>query len=130
MELVAKGKYLAGDLELHPGDDTLDRPHLSDERKARILADFPDLVEEIEDVDQYLADKGAANAARAELAAVVPAAEPVTNNPFEKSPATMTASDRFEQAPAENAKDLSPERKDAGLVIETPEAKAPRGKRK
>lgn len=121
MELIAMGTYRAPDFELNPGDDTLDHPHLSEERKTQILTDFPELVEEITDLKAHVAAKEARIAARvAEIAA-----EPEPHNPFETGPNTMTNADAFHVA-----KDVIPERKDAGLTIDTLESKAPRAKRK
>ena len=72
MELLAKQTYRAPDFELLPGNDTL-HLDLPDERKARILEDFPDLVEEIVDVEAYLLEK---QAPKAEVATEVVDGEP------------------------------------------------------
>ena len=126
MELVATGTYREAAFELWPGDDTLDLTFLDDERKASILADFPDKVQEITDLKQYKLDKAARKAQRDAEVLAAQAEEAKPYNPFDAQP--MTKADSFQNAP--EAKDLSPYRKDNGLEIETQEAKLTKGKRK
>ena len=76
MQLRAKGNYSAPEFDLAAGDDTL-HLDLTDERKAQMVEDFPELFEVIDE-----------------------------------------------------EKEVVPENKEAGLSIETQEAKAPRTKRK
>lgn len=126
MELVAIGTYREAAFELWPGDDTLELAFLDDERKASILADFPEKVQEITDIEQYKVEKAARLAARAAEREAAAAQEDKPYDPFNSQ--AMTSADAFSNAP--DAKDLSPYRKDTGLEIETQEAKLTKGKRK
>lgn len=123
MELAAKQTYREPSFEIWPGGDTIGMD-ISEEHKAQMLADFPEKLEVIEDVEAYTKEKTARLAAAAEkyMQEILAQYEDPASI-FKSDP--MTSKDSFEKE-----KDFEPETKEDALEIETPEAKQPKGKRK
>ena len=124
MELAAKQTYREPSFEIWPGGDTIGMD-ISEEHKAQMLADFPEKLEVIEDVEAYSKEKTARLAAAAEKYMQEILAQ-------YEDPASIFKSDpmTFKEDAFEKDKDFEPETKEDALEIETPEAKQPKGKRK
>ena len=92
MELRAKGTYRAPDFDLFEGQLTLDLSvEIAEERKARMLEDFPELFEVLDEAEELAIREqyAAADAAAHEKA------QPAEEAPAEEAPA--------EEAPADAA---------------------------
>lgn len=125
MELVAIQTYREPSFELWPGDDTIGKD-ISDEHKKRMLEDFPEKLQVIEDVDKFVKEKAARLAAEAEkrMQEIMAQYEDTPADIFKSDPMT-SKEDSFVKD-----KDFEPESKEKDLEIETPESKQPKGKRK
>ena len=122
MELAAKQTYSGPSFGIWPGGDAIGMG-ISEEHKKQMLADFPEKLEVIEDVEAYTKEKTARLAAEAEKYMQEILAQYEDPSIFKSDP--MTSKDSFEKD-----KDFEPETKEDALEIETPEAKQPKGKRK
>jgi len=123
MELAAKQTYREPSFEIWPGGDTIGLD-ISEEHKEQMLADFPQKLRVIEDVEAYLKEKTERLAAEAQKNMQEILDQYEDADIFNPKPMTAKE-DAFEKD-----KDFAPETKEDALEIETPEAKQGKGKRK